>query len=53
MEKTGEEQRTAYREIFKGRTPKVTLPTIGDSINKGWVIGERKIKEQIAMAENR
>ncbi|GAB1270016.1 transposase [Aurantivibrio infirmus] len=51
--KTDEERRATYVEMFKGRMPEVTLSTIRDSTNKGWVLGEGKFKAQIATAVNR
>ena len=44
---TPEERQKAYRSLFKGHMSNKTLEEIRYSINKGWVLGDCRFKEQI------
>ena len=45
--KTPEACQQAYRGLFRGRLAKKDLVEIRDSVNRGWVLGGDRFKQQI------
>ncbi|MFV2058656.1 MAG: transposase [Thiohalomonadales bacterium] len=51
--KTADVRQTAYRELFRHQIKKHTLIEIRDGINKAWVLGGNRFKEQVEKQSGR
>ena len=51
--KSGAERQGAYRAIFQGSMPELTLAAIREATNKAWVLGDERFKAQIQARSGR
>lgn len=48
LDRNAEQRRRAYRALFRSRLDEETLDEIRNTLNKGWVLGSKRFKEDIA-----